>query len=289
MAQQAELVFDVPPQDFDRGVLEASRERPVVVDFWAPWCAPCHVLGPALEKVVRSLGGRAVLAKVNIQEDPSFAAKWKITGIPAVKIFKDRQIIGEFTGALPEPEIRRQLSALLPSEADDLVAEGDRLAISGSYPEAEAKYREALAVDPGHTRACVRLAEAAVVRGDYEEAKKLASTAAAAGPQDAEVEALQARMWFIDKCADSGGMDASRRKQAEDPRDATARIELACCLAAQGAYEDALEEFLQVVRLDRSYGKGEPREAMVRIFSILGDQSELTRRYRQQLARELYV
>jgi len=289
MAEQAELVFDVKPQDFDRDVLEASRERPVVVDFWAPWCAPCRVLGPALERVVLSLGGRALLAKVNLEEDPSFAAKWRITGIPAVKVFKDAKIIGEFVGALPEPEVRHQLSAILPSEEDELVAEADQLASSGDWPGAEARYREALAANPYHVRASVRLAEETLVRGDYEEAKKLLSKAASATPQAPELEVLLGRMWFIEQCAENGGMALCRRKQAEDPHNLTARFNCACCLAAEGAYADALEELLDLVRVDRKYGKGAPREAMVRIFSTLGEQSELTRQYRQRLSSELYV
>ena len=289
MTEGVELIFEVRPQDFDRGVLEASRERPVVVDFWAPWCAPCRVLGPALERVVASLGGRALLAKVNIEQDLSFASKWGITGIPAVKVFKDGKIIGEFVGALPEPEVRRQLSAILPSEADELVAEADQLASGGDWPEAEARYREALAVNPHHVRASVRLAEEALVREDYEEAKKLVSKAASATPQDPEVEALLGRMWFIEQCEESGGMALCNRKQSEDPQDLTARFNWACCLAAQGAYGDALDGFLELVRADRRYGKGAPREAMVRIFFILGEQNELARQYRQRLARELYV
>ena len=289
MAERAELIFEVSPQDFDRGVLEASRERPVVVDFWAPWCAPCRVLGPVLERVVSSLQGRAVLAKVNIEQDLNFAAKWGISGIPAVKVFKDGKIIGEFVGALPESEIRRQLSAVLPSKADELVAEADELATKGDSAEAETRYREALVIDPRHGPASVRLAEVALARGDYQEAKKLVSTAASASPQDAAIESLLNRIWFIERCAENGGMDLCRRKQAEDPQDLTARFNCAGCLAAEGAYEDALEELLDLVRVDRTYGKGAPRDAMVRLFSALGQQSELARQYRQRLSRELYV
>jgi putative thioredoxin len=289
MTEGVELIFEVRPQDFDRGVLEASRERPVVVDFWAPWCAPCRVLGPTLERVVSSLQGRAVLAKVNIEEDPNFAAKWGISGIPAVKVFKDGRIIGEFVGALPESEIRRQLSAVLPSKADELVAQADESAAKEDWPEAEARYREALAIDLRHARASVRLAEAVLARGDYQEAKKLVSTAASASPQDAAIESLLNRIWFIERCAENGGMALCRRKQAQDPQDMTARFDCACCLAAEGAYGDALEGLLDLVRADRTYGKGAPKEAMVRIFSALGEQSELTRQYRRRLSRELYV
>jgi putative thioredoxin len=224
MAEGVELIFEVSPQDFDRKVLELSWERPVVVDFWAPWCAPCRMLGPALERVVASLGGRVVLAKVNIEQDVGFASKWGISGIPAVKVFKHGKTIGGFVGALPESEIRRQLLVVLPSEADDLVAQADELAARGEWVEAETRYRKVLAVNPRHSRASMRLAEAALAQGDYQEAKKLVSTAASTSPQDTEVESLLGRIWFIEQCAENGGMDLCQRKQAEDPQDLTARF-----------------------------------------------------------------
>jgi len=108
-------------------------------------------------------------------------------------------------------------------------------------------------------------------------------------PRDAAVEALQARLWFIDRCAGAGGFDACRGAAAERPDDVALRCDAACCLAAQAEYAAALEELLAVVRLDRNFGKGAPRDAMVRIFAILGDQSELARTYRSALSSALYV
>ncbi len=289
MSDKADVIFDVKPGGFDTEVLEASRQGPIVVDFWAPWCAPCRMLGPILERVVASLDGQARLAKVNIEEDMAIASRWGITGIPAVKVFKDGRVIGEFVGALPESEVRRQLTALLPSPADELVAEGDRLAEAGDLEAAEAKYREARQVDVDHPRASLRLAEVALDRGAYQEAKDLASKAAASAPGDAEADALLGRIWFLEQCAAAGGMEACERRHADDPDDREAGFAWACCLAARGEYAEALEQFLALVRRERKHDKTAPKDAMVRIFSILGPDDELTRSYRKQLSRELYV
>ncbi len=289
MSDKADVIFDVKPGKFDEEVLKASHEIPIVVDFWAPWCAPCRMLGPILERVVASLGGRARLAKVNVEDDMAVASRWRISGIPAVKIFKDGRIIGEFVGALPESEVRRQLSAILPSPADELVDEGERLAAQGDRDAAEGKYRAALEAQPDHPRALLRLAEAALDRGDYGEAKALASKAVSAAPGTAEAESLLGRIWFIERCAAGGGLEECERRHVENPADVEAGFAWACCLAAHGEYAEALEQFLALVRHDRDYGKAAPKDAMVRIFAILGEDDELTRNYRRQLSRELYV
>jgi putative thioredoxin len=113
----AKSVYDVNDQNFYQAVMVASNERPVIVDFWAPWCGPCRILGPLLDKIVASLQGRAVLAKVNVDQNPQLAAQWRIMGIPAVKVFVNGQVAAEFVGALPEREIRRALEPVLPRSA----------------------------------------------------------------------------------------------------------------------------------------------------------------------------
>ena len=116
MAEQ-KLVFDANGQNFAQEVVAASKTRPVVVDFWAPWCGPCRMLGPILERVIGSMNGRAVLAKVNVDENPQLSSQWRVQSIPAVKIFVNGVVAGEFVGAAPEAEVRRAIEAALPKPA----------------------------------------------------------------------------------------------------------------------------------------------------------------------------
>jgi len=289
MMPEAGVVFDVSGPDFDRAVIAASHERPVIVDFWAPWCGPCRLLGPALERVVGSFGGQAVLAKVNVDQNPDLAARFMIRGIPAVKVFRGGKEVGGFVGALPEPEILRQLRPFLPSDADRLVAEAEQAASQGNSGAADSGYREALKHDPSHPRANLRLAEAAIRAGDLARARELLARARPDPELAGDVEAAQARIWLAERCTDSGLLDACRQRLQRDPQDLQARLYLGCCLALSGEYRAALDELLAVVRADRNFQEGAAKEAMLRIFAIAGPASDLTREYRRLLSRELYV
>ena len=120
--------YDVTEADFDTAVLARSREVPVLVDFWAPWCGPCRVLKPLLEKLAADYGGRFELAKLNSDEAPSVSARYAVRSIPAVKLFVDGQVVDEFTGALPEGQVRAFLDAHLPDEAEQLRRQAATLA-----------------------------------------------------------------------------------------------------------------------------------------------------------------
>jgi len=281
-------VFDVDTASFEARVINASRERPIVVDFWAPWCAPCKALGPVLERVITETAGRAALAKVNVDENQQLAAAFGVRGIPAVKVFKDGKLAAQFEGALPEAEVRRIIEKLVPSAGDETAAEAAQALESGSADEAEQRFRQVLEQEPGHSGALVGLAAIALDRGDHAEARDFAEKVEAGTPEHAQAAALLARLDFADRAREIGGTDAARAKADADETDLDARYDLAVCLAADGDYQAALDELLAILTADKHWRDGRAKDAMVRIFGIVGQRSDLADDYRQRLAQLLY-
>src|SRR5215207_11720040 len=183
-------VRDVHDADFDSAVIRRSYEAPVVVDFWAPWCGPCRMLGPILERLADEAGGDWELVKVNTDENPRVATEYRIEGIPAVKGFKDGRVVAEFTGALPEPQVRAFLQNIVPSEADRLAASAAEMEHGGYLATAEDRYREALAKDANHARATVGLARVLAARDQMDEALSLLDR----HPADPEAQKLRAEL-----------------------------------------------------------------------------------------------
>jgi putative thioredoxin len=280
-------VFDVEQADFDRQVLDRSRERPVVVDFWAPWCGPCRLLGPLLEKLVEERKGEVLLAKVDIDRAQDLAAQYGIDAIPAVIAFRNGKPVLDFVGVLPEAQLRTFLDQLVPSEADHLARQA--AALEEKQPaEAEALYRRALKLDDRNQAALVGLVRVLLAKGDENEAAELMAQVSPGGEQAAEVERL-AGVVSLRQLAGAFGDEASvRRRQQADPANARLRYELGSILAAAGRYPEALDLLLSAAEADRKLGAADVREAMVKIFQVIGTRSELADQYRDRLTRVLY-
>lgn len=278
----AATVIEVTDATFAAEVLERSKSLPVVVDFWAPWCGPCRMLGPIIEKVAAENEGRVVLAKLNTDENPRTAMQYRIQGIPAVKAFKDGKVIAEFTGAYPEPQVRAFFQKVIgsagtgASTADDLLRKGD---VAG----AEREYRAILEKSPNDAGAIVGLATILLARGARDEAEKLLERA----PTDRRAKALKHRI-FLDEFRQKHAGEDLEGEVRRNPRDPRARYRWGVMLAAQEKYEQALDELLESVRLDRSFADGAARKAMLAIFDILGLDSPVTREYQRRLSNILF-
>jgi putative thioredoxin len=271
-------VIDVGESDFQRDVVDRSVERPVVVDFWAPWCAPCRTLGPVLERLADEHGGAFVLAKVNVDDAPGLAATYGVQGIPAVKGFRDGAIVAELTGAQPEAAVRAFLRLVLPSVADELVKEA-----AGLPPtEAEAALRQALDVEQRHGGALLALARLVGEQGRIDEALELLGSVGGQLVEDAD------RLAAMLRTRSSGDVISLRARVAADPSDLGARIELGRALASEQRYEDALAELLAAVDRDPAFDDAAARKAMVDLFAVLGQDHPLTDRFRGELAKTLY-
>ena len=276
-------VLDVTDASFATDVLEASKQVPVVVDFWAPWCGPCRVLGPVIERVAAEFGEDVRLVKLNTDENPRTATQYRIQGIPAVKAFRGGQVAAEFTGAVPESQVRAFFKKIIPSEAERASREAQRMAMEGDSEAAEQQFRSVLAQAPGNADAIVGLAQILISRGDRGEAEELLERA----PTDRRAKVLKHRL-FLDGFAERHGGEDLRGEVSANPSDPRAHYRWGVMLAAGAQWEEALDELLESVRLDRTFADGAARKAALAVFDILGLDSPLTREYQRRLSQLLF-
>ena len=274
-------VKDVDTAAFQRDVVERSKEVPIVVDFWAAWCGPCKVLGPLLEKLAAEYEGGFELAKVDVDSNQELAGQFGVQGIPTVVGFRDGRPVNQFTGALPEPNVREWLREIVPSEADLLAATASDLLAEGDWAAAERGYREALSIEPDHQEAAVGLASLLIDAERSEEALALLEPL----PAGSEVDRLQAaaRMGTIDIRA----IPDLEAELATDPDNLSVRIDLGKALAADQRFEPSLETLLEAVERGGEI-RDEARQAMLDVFEVLGAEHELTVAFRRRLASVLF-
>jgi len=280
--------LDVTTATFEQEVIERSKQVPVLVDFWAPWCGPCRSLGPILEKLAEEYGGRFVLAKVNSDENQALAMDWGVRGIPSVKAFVNGEQLDEFSGALPEGLVRQFLEGIMPSPAEDLRAQAMETYRRGDGAAAMALLVKARVLDPAHAGVVADMAEILLDQAEAEAAKKLLEGLPDAARDDPRVAALIARADIALKTA--GLPDAATLEQAvaANPDDLDARLKLANLHIAQQRFDLALEQLMTIVQREPMFQDEAARKTMLMVFEMLGPESKLTRDYRRRLAGALH-
>lgn len=276
-------VIDSTDATFNEDVIQRSHEIPVIVDCWAPWCGPCRVLGPILERLAYERDGQIQLVKVNTDENPQVARALQVEGIPAVFAFVGGQLVNRFVGALPEEQVRAFFDSLVPSEADIKAAEGYRMMQENQIPIARLHFEAALDEDPDHEPAGVGLAAVLSRMGETERAAQLARRWPNHPMSKSVLTAME-----LTAALDGHDPDQIRQAAIASPGDALARYRNGCLLAVEGQWMEALDELLESVKIDKSAGDEAARKTLLGIFGMLGEDQPVVIEYRKRLGRLLF-
>ncbi len=286
MAQAASIV-KVDRTNFQTEVIQRSYELPVVVDFWAPWCAPCRMLAPILDRLAQRYAGRLVIAKLNTDENPELSMEYGIRGIPAVKIFRSGRVAAEFVGVRPERDVEAILRPFLAGPEAKLAEEGLELLSRGHVQAARERFEKVLADDPVNPKALVGLARVALHEGDLDAAERYLSRVPRDGAQGVDVEQELASIRLARAARELPSVDEARRRLQSNGLDAVARMALAVHEALDGAPDRAMNHLLEVIRMGGDT-QDKARELLLQIFAMVGPDDPRVRTARARLATLLY-
>lgn len=295
-ASASAVIKDSSLETFAVDVLEASREVPVIVDFWAPWCGPCKQLGPALEKVVAEAKGAVRLVKVNVDENQEIARQLRIQSIPTVYAFKNGQPVDGFMGAIPESQLRAFVAQLVGGggehgghdHAEEILALADEAFAAGDLGQAAQAYGHVLQDEPGHPRAVAGLARCYLKSGDVERARQTLGLVRPDGAFDEAIRAVEAELTLKEQAAGAGDTAPFEARLAADANDHQARFELALALDAKGDRDGAIAALLELIRRNRKWNDEAARKHLVTLFDAMGPADPRTVAARRKLSSILF-
>lgn len=276
------IVAQVTDETFADSVVARSHHKPVLVDFWAPWCGPCRMLGPVLEKVAPDYADRIEIVKLNTDEHPAAPGKYQVSGIPAVKLFKNGAVVAEFVGALPESQVRAFLDQHCPSPFAQALAAAQALVHAGRASEAQVALADLAQTQPEHPGLALASAELALQQRAYAEAQQHLARISPRTDEYARAIELQHLLDFVS--AASADEATYRQQLQQQPRDHHARYGLAALLIGKMAYREGLQELLGIVEADKRWNQEAARKAMLVVFATIGIHHPLSDEFRRKLA-----
>ncbi|MGE7960446.1 thioredoxin [Pseudomonas sp. NPDC089530] len=290
MSQDTPYIFDASTADFDQSVIENSFHKPVLVDFWAEWCAPCKALMPMLQQIAESYQGELLLAKVNCDIEQDIVARFGIRSLPTVVLFKDGQPVDGFAGAQPESAVRAMLEPhvqMPPPKAADPLELAEALFAEGRIADAEATLKVLLSGDNTHAKALILYARCLAERGELGEAQTVLD-AVKSDEHKAALAGAKAQITFLKQAADLPDPADLKSRLAQNPQDDEAVYQLAIQQLARQQYDAALDALLKLFVRNRSYNEGLPHKTLLQVFELLGNDHPLVTTYRRKLFAALY-
>ena len=293
-AAAGDLVKNSDVRNFMTDVIEASRQVPVIVDFWAPWCGPCKQLGPALEKVVKQAGGKVRMVKINVDENQQLAAQMRVQSIPAVFAFVNGQPVDGFMGALPESQIKQFVDRLggqgsMAEEIEAALAEARGLLDQQDIQSAAQVFASILQADREHAGAIAGLARCQIAAGDLENAQATLALVPPAKATDLEVISVKAALELALNPVDLSGAASLKAAIEADPDDFQARFDLAILLNGTGERAEATDQLIHIIKKKRDWNEEAARKQLVKFFEAWGPKDEFTLQGRRKLSSVLFA
>lgn len=281
-------ILSVTQADFAEKVLAKSQELPVLVDFWADWCGPCHMLMPVLQRLVDAYAGGFVLAKVNTDQDQALATQYGVRSLPTVKLFKDGAVVDEFMGVQSEQAIRELLDRHVQRASDEQRQAARQAREAGEHERALSLLEAGLAADAANHALRLDLADLRLERGEAGPARELLQALPHAKRQEPAAKALLAKADFVEVAAAAPAVEPLTERLAADPGDLEARHGLAAHWALAGRYDAAMEQLLELMKRDRRFRDDAGRQGLLAVFELLGADDQRVRVYRSKMASLLY-
>ncbi len=290
------IIKEVSEATFMQDVVEASKEKPVIVDFWAPWCGPCKTLGPQLEEAVKAANGAVTMAKVNVDDNQAIAGQLQVQSIPTVFAFANGQPVDGFQGAVSASEIKAFVDRVVAANGGDVedgldsaIASAEQMFDEGDFEAAIETFSAILEEDPNNAKSYIGLIKCQIALGDLEQAEAILNGVPLEIAQSPEVEPVHAQIELAKQARDAGPINDLALLVEKKPNDHDARLKLAQALHGAGQVEDAVDQLLELFKRDREWNDGAAKSQLFIIFEALEPNNAIVLNGRRKLSSLIFA